>query len=389
MAVITYKCPNCGGGLKFDPKTQKYQCEFCLSSFTQEELKELKPQEGSQREVSGVEADYYEKPENDTLEGLKAGGKENPASEEEKGAAAASEDSGKKAVGAAVVYTCPSCGANIVTEKNTAATFCYYCHSPIVLEGQLSGNYLPDKVLPFKFDKKAAEEKFLSYTGHKKFVPKAFFSKDQIEKLSGVYYPFWVYDCEIDAELSCNADRIRTWTSGDREFTETNVYHVERAGKVSVQNLSRNALSDTDKNLVESVMPYRLKEAEPFSMGYLQGFVAQKRDIESAEVSGELKKKAQKYANRTMRKTLSEYTTTSGVVSDYRTENENFSYMLLPLWLLTYKALDGKKYYFAMNGQTGEIHGKLPVDAGKLSMVSGIIGALVFALILLILYNFA
>ena len=181
MAVITYKCPNCGGGLKFDPKTQKYQCEFCLSSFTQEELKELKPQEGSQREVSGVEADYYEKPENDTLEGLKAGGKENPASEEEKGAAAASADSGKKAVGAAVVYTCPSCGANIVTEKNTAATFCYYCHSPIVLKGQLSGNYLPDKVLPFKFDKKAAEEKFLSYTGHKKFVPKAFSVKTRLK----------------------------------------------------------------------------------------------------------------------------------------------------------------------------------------------------------------
>ena len=26
MAAITYKCPNCGGGLVFDPGTQKYKC---------------------------------------------------------------------------------------------------------------------------------------------------------------------------------------------------------------------------------------------------------------------------------------------------------------------------------------------------------------------------
>ena len=33
MAAITYKCPNCGGGLVFDPGTQKYKCEYCLSLF--------------------------------------------------------------------------------------------------------------------------------------------------------------------------------------------------------------------------------------------------------------------------------------------------------------------------------------------------------------------
>ena len=34
MAAITYKCPNCGGGLVFDPGTQKYKCEYCLSLLT-------------------------------------------------------------------------------------------------------------------------------------------------------------------------------------------------------------------------------------------------------------------------------------------------------------------------------------------------------------------
>lgn len=38
MAAITYKCPNCDGGLVFDPSSQKYHCEYCLSDFTQEEI---------------------------------------------------------------------------------------------------------------------------------------------------------------------------------------------------------------------------------------------------------------------------------------------------------------------------------------------------------------
>ena len=34
MEIQSYKCPNCGGGLVFDPKTQKFKCEYCLSAFT-------------------------------------------------------------------------------------------------------------------------------------------------------------------------------------------------------------------------------------------------------------------------------------------------------------------------------------------------------------------
>ena len=41
MEIQSYKCPNCGGGLVFDPKTQKFKCEYCLSAFTEETLKEM------------------------------------------------------------------------------------------------------------------------------------------------------------------------------------------------------------------------------------------------------------------------------------------------------------------------------------------------------------
>ena len=41
MSAVSYKCPNCGGELTFDPQTQKYKCEYCFSYFTEEELEYL------------------------------------------------------------------------------------------------------------------------------------------------------------------------------------------------------------------------------------------------------------------------------------------------------------------------------------------------------------
>ena len=58
MATITYKCPNCDGGLLFDPSTQKYHCEYCQSSFSQEELDALAPAAASDTAVpAGMEAE--------------------------------------------------------------------------------------------------------------------------------------------------------------------------------------------------------------------------------------------------------------------------------------------------------------------------------------------
>ena len=49
MAIISFKCPNCGGELIFDPATQKYKCEYCNSLFAQEELDAMKPMQGERQ----------------------------------------------------------------------------------------------------------------------------------------------------------------------------------------------------------------------------------------------------------------------------------------------------------------------------------------------------
>lgn len=336
MAVISYKCPNCDGELVFHPGTQKYKCEYCASAFSQEELQQMQPEAGEGEEETAP------------LEGNS--------------------------------YSCPSCGAQIVTDDTTAASFCYYCHNPVVLSGRVSGEFLPHKIIPFTIDKKQAVEKFLEYVHSKKFVPKTFFHKRQIEKISGVYFPYWMVDVDLAGSLQAEAKNVRVWRSGDTEYTETKVYRVEREGNIHVEDLARNALKKANHELSSGILPYDMSKVQDFHMGYLSGFLAEKRDIEREELEREVQAEAQEYGEKILKKSVHGYSHVSIRNCSIRCQRENWDYMMLPVWTVTYKGKDGKMYYYSMNGQTGSVYGELPIDYKKVWMSGGIVSVLVFIL---------
>lgn len=337
MSVVSFKCPNCDGELIFDPATQEYKCEYCNSLFTQEELDTPEPTEERQEEGE---------PE-------------------------------------AAQYICPSCGAQIITDTTTAATFCYYCHNPVVLSGKLSGGFLPNKIIPFEITREAAIKDFLYYTSKKKFVPKAFFDKRQIESMTGVYFPYWIYDVKMQGDAQAEACDIRVWRTGDMEYTQTKYYAVHREGDIELTNLPENALQKANAKLAQGVMPYEFSEMKEFHMGYLSGFVAERRDIEKDTVQNMMQAKMKESAEHLLRETITGYNSVVMRSANFRTKKERWSYVLLPVWTITYRGKNGKIYYYSMNGQTGKVCGELPVDKGKLALVSGAVSVLVLLLGLL------
>ena len=154
--TLTYKCPNCDAGLRFDAAEAKFVCDFCISSFTEEEL---------QKTDAGERARAH-------------------------------EESDAAFSGGVNEYHCPSCGAEVIADKATAADFCYYCHNPVVLADRVTGALAPTKIIPFKLDKKAAKDTFLRYAKKKWFVPNDYFAPEHSDKISGIYYPFWVTDAD-------------------------------------------------------------------------------------------------------------------------------------------------------------------------------------------------
>ena len=72
-------------------------------------------------------------------------------------------------------FNCPSCGAQIVTDATTAATYCYYCHNPVVLAGRL-WRILPENILPFTIEK-TKRLKILAWTKKNGSFPEIFQQK--------------------------------------------------------------------------------------------------------------------------------------------------------------------------------------------------------------------
>lgn len=367
MAVISFKCPNCDGELIFDPSTQKYKCEYCNSLFSQAELDAMQPATESEKEAQQAD-DPQRTQQTDDSQRMQQS--DSQGTQQGTGGYESEE---------AVSYTCPSCGAEIMTDQTTAATFCYYCHNPVVLGKRLSGKYLPNRVIPFEITKEAAQKGFLDYVGKKKFVPKAFFNKKQIESITGVYFPYWLYDVELEGNMDGSARNIRVWRAGDIEYTETKHYSVRREGDITLRNLTENALQKANVRLASGVMPYRFESMKEFHMGYLSGFLAERRDIEQKAVQGKMQQEMRESAEKLMRETITGYNSVSVNNTFFRPKRENWSYVLLPVWTITYKGRNGKIYYYSMNGQTGKVCGELPVDRAKLALTSVITALIVLA----------
>ncbi len=342
MSTFTYKCPNCNGPLNFDPQKQKFACEYCLSEFTLEELQARVDDDTVQQETKAEDEVRAEKK------------------------AKVTPDAQGDELDDSVIYSCPNCGAEVVTDETTAASFCYYCHNPVVVVGRLKGKYKPDDVIPFKIEREEAVRRFLEWTSKKKLVPRGFFSKENIEKLTGVYFPFFTVSKDVSARLNATASNVRTWRTGDIMHTETSIYNVKRDGMMKFFNITKNALKGENRMLVESVLPFNIEDRKEFSMAYLSGFMAQRRDMEQDAFKGEIDHDVKGYTEALLRETL-QYDEINHCDVWGETVNEEWRYLLMPVWVLTYRQ-DGKTYYYAMNGQTGKVAGDLPLSMKRLFM---------------------
>lgn len=334
--LISYKCPNCGGDLRYMPEKGDYGCAYCDSHFDLAALEKLYESQGASSDAAGAEAE-----------------KEQSAAES----------------GEMLQYSCPSCGAEIVTDESTAATFCYYCHNPVVLSGRLGGAYRPDYVVPFAIERKRALEIFDSWIRQKKFVPRAFYNKQQIEKFSGVYFPYLLYSCEVSGSIDVNARRIERSRAGDYENITTSTYHIRREGTLPVNSVAKNALKKANSVLVEGVQPFNTEGLKPFHMSYLSGFLAERKDTEPEELAQAVEQEVRSYALSRLKSSISGYEDVTVSGDNLKLSRAEWKYALMPVWTMTYKDPGSDKlYYFSLNGQSGKVIGELPVDRKALAL---------------------
>lgn len=351
MDVVDHKCPNCNATLKFNPKSQKWDCEYCKSSF---ELKDL--------EKNNIK---YEKAKT-------------------KDKTVEFSNSNNKPLKDLDIYTCKNCGAEIMADQNTTATFCVYCKSTAIIKDRLVDAYEPDKIIPFKTTKEEAIEGFKKVGIRKFLMPKEFTNKKNIEEMKGVYIPFWLFDFECRGDISGIATRISHWSDSTYHYTKTDSYKIERGGTVTFENIPVDGSKHFDNAIMNSIEPFEYNELKDFNYSYLSGFYAEKYDQKHDEVIDEGERRAKRSVRDVLEADISTYSTKTINSSSVSVENINVKYVLLPVWMLNIKYKDEIRP-FAMNGQTGKMIGNIPIDKKKVV----IYGLLMFlGLTLLIIGSF-
>ena len=358
MESFSTKCPTCSAKIPFDPKSQLWVCDYCGGRFTAEQIKSF------EQNNKDVEEEKQEYTHNYDVEV-----KEETSSQ---------EDSSQETNDEFDMYTCENCGAQLVADKNTTATFCVYCGGYSLIKERLVGKFKPQFIIPFQTTKEEAKEQFLKYVRSRTFTPKKFRSLDNVEKITGVYIPFWTYDSKIDVAKSGTGTKVRVWRASNYEYTETSEYRFNREVINEFDDVPVDGSKKFDDDLMDSIEQFDYAKKKEFDSRYLSGFLAEKYDVDKEEAYARALLRMVNTTNKTIDNTISY---TIKVVDKHTTSEQRgeVCYWLLPVWMLNTKYND-KMYEFAMNGESKKMVGNFPISFKKIIAMVASLFAIIFAL---------
>ncbi|MDD6616597.1 MAG: hypothetical protein PUF13_10925 [Lachnospiraceae bacterium] len=369
--LYDFKCPNCGGTVEFDGSLQKMKCPYCESVFKVDDFK--KPEEAVEEWTEDTEAKQRES----TFDGAwdYREGKSWDKREEQELA----------------TYTCQSCGGQVIGEASEGAGRCPYCGNNIVMKSQFRGEFKPDYVIPFTKTKKDAVESLQKYIKKSKFVPMEYKSQRNIQEIRGVYIPFWTYSSTAEFDMTYTAHRVSAiWREGDYQCEKHDAYRVQRQGTIQFEDVPADASSHMPDEMMDRLEPYDMHAAVDFQPAYLAGYLAERYDLKADECVDRANSRMEYTAKAQVSATVDGYHTVTYNNGRFRMNDQKIKYVLMPVWMLS-NQWNGETYTFAMNGQTGKVTGRLPVDKGafrKIWLQNSLISSVIISLLLLMISYF-
>ena len=337
MANKELECPCCGGTLHFDSHSQDIVCPFCDSHFSVNDLKEYSDNLATDKE-------------------------EDTAWDESK----VQEYTDKEMKGMKI-YSCESCGGEIIVDETASSTCCPYCGNNILVSKQLSGDLKPNLVIPFKQDKDNVLSSLKSFFKKKPLLPGSFSKDNVITEVKPLYVPFWLFDADVAGRVRFKGEKTHSWSDSKYDYEETKYYSLVRDGEIAFDHVPVDGSKKMEDQLMESIEPYDFKEAVPFNAGYLAGYAADRYDVSKDETFNRATTRFREGTIQAFRSDIRGYENVNCVNSQIQLSNTNAQYALYPVWILNTKWKE-KPYRFAVNGQTGKIAGNLPVSVGKAIM---------------------
>ena len=278
---------------------------------------------------------------------------------------------------------CQACGAPLEPGKYSSAVKCEYCNNYTIFESKTNGEYEPHLIIPFRVDKERAKAILREEFGKKLFLPSDFLRDASLEKLEGDYIPFYLFDYHCHYRYAGKATKIRTWTVGDTQYTETSYYQILRTMDVNFSRIPVDASIAMPDEMMDLLEPFDYSGMVPFLPKYMSGFLGEYYNMPSESLEPRGKAKARNDAKTMMMDSINMgfYNSVVPEMEDCDMTTQDSKYALLPIWNYRY-SYHGKDYIFHLNGETGKLVGAPPISMAKLVAC----GSTVFASVLAIGY---
>ena len=356
MEIKEYKCPNCGGAVKFNSAIQKMKCPYCDAEFEITALDEYQKELASSDEdtVTVSDGDTIKVSENGVVKIVVKGitqNKDKPLMEE--------SDLGDLSTGA-----CPSCGAELVGDNNTIAMVCPCCGNSQIVRKRVEGLLRPEYVIPFHLEKEAAVSALKKFYQGKKLLPNVFKEENRVNSIQGLYVPFWLFDAKAHGRVNYKATKTTSWSDSSHRYVKTDFYSVIREGSLDFEKIPVDGSEKMNDDYMDAIEPFDYTKIKDFQTAYLSGYIAEKYDVDDQASKERAISRIKNSIETQFAKTVKGYVSVIKEKSAINVEDCTARYALFPVWVLNSK-YNKENFQFIMNGQSGLIVGKLPIDKGK------------------------
>jgi DNA-directed RNA polymerase subunit RPC12/RpoP len=351
-----FKCKQCGARLEFAPGTEELLCPYCGVK------NEIKKSGAAVEELDFESALARATSAADTHEVL--------------------------------TVKCKECAAESTLPENVTSAPCPFCGSSLVTTAESRKAIKPGAVLPFKVTRDAGGEAFRTWIAKLWFAPGDVKRLAQVEgTLSGVYVPYWTYDCRTTThyegargEVYYTTETYTTTVNGRPQINTRQVRHVRwypASGTVqdSFDDLLVRATDSLPAKYLDALEPWDLEHLEPYADEYLAGFRTDSYRVDLGAGFATAQGMMQPTIEASCRSDIGgdEQRVDS---MDTRYRSIKFKHVLFPVWISAYR-YRGRIFRVLVNARTGEVQGERPYSVAKIvGLVLAVVAAIALAVVL-------
>lgn len=301
--IVVTQCPQCGGGLRYEPGMTEVNCPYCGHQVTLQQTNVVDGEATALHDLR-LKRRYQ----------------------------------GHSWAEAHRAVHCRTCGVQL-TMTYRLAQHCAFCGSTNVLVKDNRWELeQPDGLLPFKIGREQAGAAIqqAQRSGWRRL--KSWWNEKQqtVQDLEGLYFPFWVFDGIVETY-----NQQKTWSTTEKQTQRWD----------SLENMPFPGVDAPAPTLLQKVYPFDLSTLVPYEPQILADWPARlyNRDVEIVVEEARTAMLAQ------IRRRSRKHAAPAGNSQGFQIVGTTYQLVLLPVWVGILAGEEGKHGLALVNGQTGKV----------------------------------